>query len=341
MVQWGQSLQIAGPRRLAGSVLANCNKPASAGVLWDMARPIRMEFAGAIYHVLSRGNEKRTTFLDDRDFLTFQRLMAEAAHRFRLDILSYCLMSNHIHLLIRTPQMGLSRAMKWLLGVYTMKFNRRHERVGHLFQGRFKGLLVDKDSYLLEVSRYIHLNPCRAGIESDPEAYRWSSMRSIMQGFLQPQPVLSQFSSLKAYRAFVLEGLGTNRNVEMEIKCGAFLGPDDFVERMKAEIRTPRRSDISFKRGLFGIPAHQLEFVNELPQEVAVLVHWLLGKETQIEIGRRFGLSPWKTCRLIEKGRKALEVDPSFKEKLTDLADKLQFARTDPIGGGGFAICKD
>jgi putative transposase len=127
-----------------------------------MARPLRIEFSGALYHVTARGNAQQDIYLTDDDKLEFLSLLQRACERYHWLCHAYCLMTNHYHLLIETHTPTLSKGMKYLNGTYTQAFNRRHKRVGHVFQGRFKGILVEKDSYLLELSRYIVLNPVRA-----------------------------------------------------------------------------------------------------------------------------------------------------------------------------------
>ncbi len=126
-----------------------------------MSRPLRLEYAGALYHVTSRGNERKPIYLEDDDFELFLECLAGVCERFNWVIHSYCLMTNHYHLLVETPDGNLSKGMRQLNGVFTQDFNRRHKRVGHLFQGRYKAILVDKESYLLELCRYIVLNPVR------------------------------------------------------------------------------------------------------------------------------------------------------------------------------------
>ena len=143
-----------------------------------MARPLRIEFSGAIYHVTSRGNARCAIYEDDEDRRAFLSALDRVMVRFHWICHAYCLMDNHYHLLIETPEGNLSQGMRQLNGVYTQGFNRRHNRVGHLFQGRFKAIVVDRDSYLLELCRYIVLNPVRAGEVSRPEEYRWSSYRA-------------------------------------------------------------------------------------------------------------------------------------------------------------------
>ncbi len=122
-----------------------------------MARPLRIEFAGALYHVTSRGDGQEDIYLDDTDREIYLEVLADVQHRFNWAIHAYCLMSNHYHLLIETPDSNLAKGMRHLNGVYTQRFNRRHKRVGHVFQGRYKAILVQKDNYLLELARYIVL----------------------------------------------------------------------------------------------------------------------------------------------------------------------------------------
>ncbi len=165
-----------------------------------MARPLRIEFAGALYHVTSRGNRREPIFNDDRDRESILCILAELHGRFGWVIHAYCLMSNHYHLLIETPKPNLSAGMRHLNGVYTQRFNRRHNRCGHVFQGRFHSVLVEKDSHLLELSRYIVMNPVAANLVQQIGEWRWSSYRDTV-GMRRPPPwlcvewLLSQFGN--------------------------------------------------------------------------------------------------------------------------------------------------
>ena len=134
-----------------------------------MARPLRIQFPGATYHVTSRGNAQQAIFLDDDDRHTFLSVLERVVSRFRIVVHAYCLMDNHFHLLVETPEANLSKAVRHLNGVYTQTFNRRRARVGHVLQGRFKAIVVDRDSYLLELCRYVVLNPVRARITRKPD----------------------------------------------------------------------------------------------------------------------------------------------------------------------------
>ena len=142
-----------------------------------MARPLRLQFAGAVYHLTSRGNARQKIFFDDGDRELFFQTLAHVVSRYSWVCHAYCLMANHYHLLVETPKANLSIGMRQLNGIFTQSFNRRHRRVGHLFQGRFKAILVKKDSYLLELCRYIVLNLVRVKGRTSPAAWKWSTYR--------------------------------------------------------------------------------------------------------------------------------------------------------------------
>lgn len=206
-----------------------------------MSRPLRVEFPGAVYHVTSRGNARKKIFLNDGDRETFIVTLAWVVGRFGWICHAYCLMDNHFHLLIETPQPNLSSGMRQLNGVYTQRFNRVHKRVGHLFQGRFKAILVERDNYLLELCRYIVLNPVRAHMVATANQYLWSSYRATVGESPVPAGltidwVLSQFATTKAvarkrYAVFVEEGVG-RPSPWVELKGQVLLGSDQFVESM-------------------------------------------------------------------------------------------------------------
>jgi REP element-mobilizing transposase RayT len=147
-----------------------------------MARPLRIEYAGAFYHVFSRGNNKQDIFADDTDRLFFLANLMAVCERLDWWVWSYCLMNNHYHLLLRTHRPNLSRGMRDVNGTYAQEFNRRHDRVGHLFQARYKGLLVDNEAYLSEICRYLVLNPVRAGFCQTVGGWRWSSYSDTLRG---------------------------------------------------------------------------------------------------------------------------------------------------------------
>lgn len=211
-----------------------------------MARPLRIEFPGAVYHVTARGNAQRRVFLDDEDREAFLSVLAWVVERFGWRCHAYCLMDNHFHLLLETPQSNLSRGMRQLSGVYTQRFNRRHRKVGHLFQGRFKAIVVERDSYLLELSRYVVLNPVRAKACRRPEDYPWSSYRQTLG--LAPVPpglnvgwLLGQFAKTpevarRRYREFVHLGMG-RPSPWSALKGQVLLGSEAFVERIAPSLK--------------------------------------------------------------------------------------------------------
>jgi putative transposase len=165
-----------------------------------MTRPLRIEFPGAVYHITSRGNAKAPIFLDDKDRQDFLEILRSIINRFNWLCHTYCLMNNHYHMLIETFEGNLSKGMRQLNGLYTQLFNRKHKRVGHLYQGRYKAILVDKDNYLLSLCRYIVLNPVRAGLANYPEEWKWSSYRSTIGkdkavACLTIEWILSQFGN--------------------------------------------------------------------------------------------------------------------------------------------------
>jgi REP element-mobilizing transposase RayT len=154
-----------------------------------MARPLRIEYPGAFYHVINRGNGGERIFINDRDREKFLEYVEAAVESFEINVHTYCLMKNHYHLLVETPHPNLSRAVKWINGSYVTYFNRKRQRPGHLFQGRFKSILVDADEYLKPLSRYIHLNPVRAKIVQKLESYPWSSYPAFI-GTVKPPNLL-------------------------------------------------------------------------------------------------------------------------------------------------------
>lgn len=214
-----------------------------------MARPLRIQYAGAVYHITSRGNEKKDIFKDERDRETLLDILHRVNKRYNWICHAYCLMDTHYHLLIETPDGNVSRGMRQLNGVYTQAFNRRYQRSGHLFQGRFKAILVEKDTHLLEASRYIVLNAVRAGAVEKPGDWPWSSYRATA-GMKRPHPslreewILRQFSrdrgkAEKEYRQFVQEGLGQQK-IWTEVKGQILLGGAAFVDRLREHLRKHR-----------------------------------------------------------------------------------------------------
>jgi REP element-mobilizing transposase RayT len=209
-----------------------------------MSRSLRIEFPGALYHVTSRGNGGGDIYLDSADRREFLRLLGAVCARFNWRVHAWCQMTNHYHLVIETEAANLGRGMRQLNGVYTQAFNRAHGRAGHVFQGRYKAILVERDAYLLELCRYVALNPVRARMVRKPGRWRWSSYRATAgeieaEAWHETGWLLSQFSRSKsraqaAYAAFVTDGIG-GATVWDGLKRQVFLGSDDFADEMAAQ----------------------------------------------------------------------------------------------------------
>lgn len=225
-----------------------------------MSRPLRIEFPGAVYHVTARGDRREPIYRDDADRRAHLRILADGLDRFDAEVLAYCLMGNHFHLVLRTRAGGLSRLMRHLNGVYTQAFNRRHGLVGHLFQGRFKALLVDGDSYLAALCRYVERNPVAAGLVSHPADWPWSSCR--MHLGLEPAPPwlaaneLHEFmlgrepasagdraAARQRYAALVAAAQPEDADFwDTHLRGQIYLGDEAFVERVRAQAAPPARA---------------------------------------------------------------------------------------------------
>lgn len=280
-----------------------------------MARPLRIEFPNAVYHVTSRGNGRQKVFLNDDDRATFLATLAWVVERFGWICHAYCLMGNHYHLLIETPTPNLSRGMRQLNGVYTQRFNRAHRRVGHLFQGRFKAILVERDSYLLELARYIVLNPVRAKMVSTPERYPWSSYRATLGTAPRPAAltidgILEVFArtkptARKRYAAFVHAGIG-GASPWQHLKGQVLLGDETFVERMTPQLQQrtavreiPKRQRLLHRPALptlFSAAAHASKARRNELMARAHLEHGY----TQAEIARELDLHYATVSRIIK-----------------------------------------
>ena len=209
-----------------------------------MARPLRIEYQGAFYHVIVRGNRRQDIFVDDEDRTVYLERLKRYKERYGFIIYAYVLMTNHVHLLIETLDAPISKVMHGINFTFTQHFNRRHEKVGHLFQGRYKALVCDRDSYLLALVRYIHLNPVRSGLVETPGDYRWSSYNAYFtkhDDLIEPDRVLRVYSenrteAKRLYKEFVLEDLGKGRDERFyKVMDQQILGDEGFLEEVSAK----------------------------------------------------------------------------------------------------------
>ena len=275
-----------------------------------MARPLRIEFAGALYHITSRGNAREDIYQNDSDRTHFLELLENVTTRFNWLCHAYCLMSNHYHLLVETCSPTLSKGMKRLNGSYSQYYNLRYQRVGHVFQGRFKAILVEKDSYLLELARYIVLNAVRARMVHTAKEWPWSSYLSTAgfttaNDYLTTDWILSGFDENKKvacgkYRQFVEQGLNQPSPWE-SLKNQVYLGSDSFVDDMLERIN-PEQSlqDIPTPQKLK--PPKPLEYYQskyENPVE-AMAKAYLSGHYTLTEVGKQFLVSYATVSRAVK-----------------------------------------
>ena len=222
-----------------------------------MARPLRIEFSGAVYHVTARGDRREPIFVNDQDRHVLLDIVGNALSRFDAEMLAYCLMGNHYHFVLHTRQATLSLLMRKINGVYTQTFNRRHKKVGHLFQGRFKAILVDRDAYLLEVCRYVELNPVAARLVRKPKAWPRSSYRAHvgqesspdwldsdgLHGHVLGRPVCTAADRLRGARRYAAL-VASSAQIplwERALRQQIYLGDEAFVERIQT-LAEPRNS---------------------------------------------------------------------------------------------------
>ncbi len=225
-----------------------------------MVRPLRIEFEGATYHVTSRGNRQGPIYTDDTDRLRFLQLAAAALQRGQASLLAYCLMGNHYHLVLQTARANLSLLMRQINGHYTQAYNRRHHTVGHLFQGRFKAIVVDREAYLLELCRYVELNPVRAGLLQNPADWPWSSLRAHLglvdapvwldtaqvHGLMLGRPATRARdvqSAQTRYRQLLASAKGV-KLWDFALRQQIYLGGEAFVERTQALALPARAASI-------------------------------------------------------------------------------------------------
>jgi REP element-mobilizing transposase RayT len=276
-----------------------------------MARPLRIEYQNAFYHVTARGNERKEIFRDDKDREQFLGYLESATERYQAVIYTYCLMDNHYHLLLSTPEGNLSQIMRHINGGYTTWFNKRHNRNGHLFQGRYKAILVEADPYAGELSRYIHLNPVRAEIVRIPEEYKWSSYAAYIGRTRPPRWLTTDWllkyfgrkptEAKKAYINFVKAAIGKDKEDPLkEATTTLILGRADFVDKIKEKYLSNKDTcrDIPAMKELKKISPEEIhraskeEFKDEpdIARKAAIyLSHRYSGRSLR-EIGREFGI---------------------------------------------------
>jgi len=245
-----------------------------------MARQLRLEYEGALYHVTARGNARQAIYLDDTDRRQFLDLLGREVEQQQWRCYAYCLMDNHYHLLLETPEGHLSSGMRRLNGTYTQAFNRRHRRVGHVLQGRFTSILVEKEAYLLELCRYIVLNPVRAKLVRLVQAWAWSSYRATVGRAASPRWLAvdavhrllhrTKEGAQQRYQQFVCEGVDAP-SPWTKVRGQIFLGNEAFVAKMAELVK---------KQSLTNVPRAQTQPTR------------LTGGDVLARVGQVYGLHP-------------------------------------------------
>ena len=300
-----------------------------------MARPLRMDYPDAFYHVLSRGNERKEIFRDEKDHLRFLDTLGKMVERFKLEVHAYVLMKNHFHLLVHTKEANLSRAIQWLGVSYSVWFNRRHQRSGHLFQGRFKSFLIENDRYFTAMCLYIHGNPLRAGVVKRLLDYWWSSYQTYAGkkpevSWLTTELILGTYGGsrkrfLRAQQVFYEE----RPNLLEDLKHGVYLGSEEFsekcIERLKGEgyHEKPQARSLLRSRDIRTLAIKILKGLGEKDPEsvlqvrkyrcqnrdVAMYVLYHLGVYLNKEIGKVFGVGYTAVPGAVKRGQEYLGSD--------------------------------
>jgi putative transposase len=318
-----------------------------------MTRPLRIQYPEAWYHVINRGRNHEAIFIDEVDYSAFINLLQEAGTMWKIKIAAYCLMSNHYHLLIQTPQANLDRCMRHINGIYTQRFNRRRKTDGQLFRGRYKAVLVEEDNYLLELVRYIHRNPVRAGIAKLPGNYLWSSHRGYLTDsdnwrWLQKKIIMeildeNKSSQKRSYLNFIRRDDSEKILNFYERKNLPFiLGSEGFIEKIKAKyFEVKRHKEISQSRDLEPTTKDILRIVSSAykvggesllklhrgcyneARDVAVYLSRLNTGKKLDEIGASFNIANYSTVSsIIANMRKRSKVDKGLAKRLEKM-DRL------------------
>ena len=284
-----------------------------------MSRPLRIEFPGAVYHVTSRGDRREPIYRDDEDRNRQLDVLAQAMDRFDAQVLSYCQMGNHFHLVLHTRQANLSRLMRHVNGVYTQTFNQRHGLVGHLFQGRFKAILVDREAYLLALCRYVERNPVAAGVVAAASDWPWSSYRAHvgeavtppwldcdgLHSYLLGRLVLTardRRQAVQRYAALVADARPGEAPIwESGLRAQVFLGDEAFVERMQALVTPAQRVAVDVPKAQRKSPRTLQDCLGQSPGQPAHALRMAYREcgITMPAMAKELGLSVSRVSRLI------------------------------------------
>jgi REP element-mobilizing transposase RayT len=327
------------------------NRPVT---LFRMSRPLRIEYPNAWYHVMNRGRRGEDIFSDSEDFRIFIELLKESAGHWNVKISAYCLLSNHYHLLIQTPLGNLSRFMRHLNGVYTQRYNRTHKCDGQLFRGRYKAILVEEDSYLLELVRYIHRNPLKAGIIKDIDLYEWSSHPDYMSeekqsAWLHKDFVLTMLNTdtekrLNAYQQFISqEDSEEISGIFDSKKLPSILGTEEFIDQIKNRFFADKQHQQVPESGQLAPDADRIIEVvcrhydieqpqlmlsvrgthNE-PRNVAIYLIRVLRRDGLLSISTRFGMKGYSPASgAVGRIKKKLSTDKDLQQQIIEIKQQI------------------
>ena len=320
-----------------------------------MARQLRIEYPGACYHVFSRGNQKQPIFLSDDDKFFFLKCLREAHEKYKVIVHVYCLMPNHYHLILETPLGNLSNMMHFLNTAYTIYFNTKHKRSGHLFQGRYKSILIEAKSYAQELSKYIHLNPVRSEIAELPEQYPWSSYEyyrgtATPGKWLEPTLILNLFGehpeeARRAYIEFVMGGIGQEvpASLKDSIRTG-ILGSEEFVTKIKKEflednISRPDREKPQLRKLrkkpdlplILSVSEKALGARNKFVVPIAILISQKSTALKLREIGEFFSLSMSGVSNACRRARVAIASNASLANAVEGIEQEVAEAEEKKI----------
>jgi len=313
-----------------------------------MSRQLRIEFSNAFYHITSRGNLRDKIFYEDGDRERFLEILKRTKERYGYLLHAYALMDNHYHLLMETPKANVSQIMQNINTSYTVYINKRYQRSGHLFQGRFKGIIVDKDEYLVTLSRYIHLNPVRAEIVQKPEGYRWTGYRAytakaVRDSLVDIADTLSYFSSKtavasKKYGAFVEAAIAGEENPLKNIEAGIILGDKRFkakimslIDKMKTDEEIPQikklRMNVPIDKVIKTCCAYYGKTQEELirrgkgkpERQIAIYLSKILSGKKNVEVGNYFGIKGSAISEVIKSIEGGLDKGEKLRKEIEHL----------------------
>ncbi len=320
-----------------------------------MARQWRIEFEGAYYHVLSRGNERKDIFSDNDDRISFIETLGKMSDRFDIEVYAYTLMDNHYHILLKTNKPNISKSMQWFGTTYTRQYNIKHKRNGHLFQGRFKSFLIENDEYLMLLSCYIHRNPLRAGIVRRLVDYPWSSYSIYAYGKKSPEwlltkPILSLLDTKNkhlAYRKMVQSYSKEETKIWEDFRHGLFLGSQKFIDRIKSkylsdnpDVEIPQKRKVlrdTNPEKILEIAAKVLKCdtddylryarisdSDKLNRDLLIYILWSTGWYNNQEIGNLFGLGYSSISRRVTIVKSIISKDDKIKKRISKVKSQIK-----------------